>query len=745
MPVRSPAGLVEYRAQYRWAAIVITVFFLVLFARFFLLQIVHGDEFRKHQEDIRHRITRVEARRGRILDRNGKVLAFNVESHDLVMFPSKAKSPENASERLRQLLWLNDEDAEQLRELIMVGMEKPGRYDKVVIRKHLANEYCPFDSHKLVNLPMLEERLWCSQCGRDLESVSSNEDRCPHDHDHRLRWNEDHTGAHCRQCDREFVAASACPHDGMALQERKYILKCPECSRRYNNEKAIIEPFLYEMPGFTIETRLRRVYPYRNVVAHVTGYLGEVNKKEMERFPERYVLRDRVGRSGVERAFERELRGTWGKRYRIREPMEPGGPLVELPVPGRADEPMINGATVRLTLDMDVQESLRRAFRYQRSGAAVVMLTETGQVLGMYSTPSFDPNRWSGRLSRQAHQMIMNNPYTPMMNKAVTAYAPGSVYKIVPAVAGLHNGVIDFSTEVECMGAYVFGGRKFRCHNRIGHGPMSLVHSLSHSCDVYYYWLGEQLGMDVLHSYATEYLGFGRPSGIGIGESTGVVPNKDWHRRKERVWMPGFTLSTAVGQKDVRATPLQVTRAFAAVANGGNLVQARIVKQFEDLHGNVIRVPQSVVDTKLPINDDELAQIREGLWRVVNDERGTAFNARVDGIEIAGKTGTAEAAEHKAGVSEELARWLKDDHAWFVGYAPARKPEVVVTVFLEHGHSGSKDAAPVAVRILKEYFARRAQDAGVDPLPNPITNTPQDSVGTENPEPPINRTPIDIE
>jgi len=747
MAVRSPAGLVEYRAQYRWAVIVFTLFFLLLFGRFLFLQIIHGDEYRRRQDESRLRTTRVEARRGRILDRNGKVLAFDVETHDLVLAPSQVKFADQSAERLRRLLWLNDEEAEQLREIVNVGLETPGRYDKVVVRKDLANEYCPFDSTKLQPLVTPEERLWCSQCGRDFDEVDSGEHRCPENSRRRLIWNQDHTGAHCDKGTKEYVSGTACPHDGAPLRKRKYILRCGECSRQFNNEKAIIEPYLYEMPGFRIDTRLRRVYPQRNLVAHVTGYMAEVNRKDLERHPERYVERDRIGRAGVERAFERELRGTWGKRFRILEALEDGGPLVALPAPDRDDEPMLNGATVRLTLDLELQESVRKAMRYQRSGAAVVMHVATGDVLAMYSTPSYDPNEWSGRLSREVYRATLNNPYSPMINKSVTAYAPGSVYKVVPVIAGLANGVVDVNTEVVCKGAYEFGGRRFRCHDRIGHGPMNYVHALSQSCDVYFYWLGEQLGMDTLHAYATKFFGFGGSTGIGIGESTGVVPNKDWHRRNERVWMPGFTLSTAVGQKDVRATPLQVARAFVAMANKGELIEARIVRQFEDVQGNVIRAMTREMTERIPRTDEDMMRIQEGLWRVVNDENGTAFNARIDGLEVAGKTGTAEAAESKSGVSDEVQRWLKDDHAWFVGYAPARNPEIVVCVFLEHGHSGSKAAAPVAARIFKSYFAHYGTALPSEEVsPNPITGQGV-STGEENEDDgtDINRAPIDIE
>ena len=247
--------------------------------------------------------------------------------------------------------------------------------------------------------------------------------------------------------------------------------------------------------------------------------------------------------------------------------------------------------------------------------------------------------------------------------------------------------------------------------------------------------------MEVLHDYATRFFGYGQPTGIEVSEWVGLVPNKEWHRENERVWMPGFTLSTAVGQKDVRATPLQVARSYAGFANGGNLITNHLIKQLEDNKGNIRRVTKAQSTATFPLTADQHARLADSFWRVVNDEHGTAFGSRMDGMEVSGKTGTAEAAERKAGVSEEVAIWLADDHAWFAGYAPSRKPEISVTVFLEHGHSGGKMAAPVAMKIFKGYFKNRSRYRATEPaapLPNPITPEPAN-------EQPVNNAPIDLE
>ncbi len=745
MATRTPAGLVEYRTHYRWAVVAITGLFLALLSRFFLLQIVRGGEYRQDQLSSQQRSERIPAQRGLILDRNGVVLATDVETHDLVMRPLRVRNPERTIELLRRLLHLNDEDDAHLRELVSIGLEQKERYAEIVIRRDLVSHHSPVASVKLEVLDPPKKTLWCSQCGRNFDQVDESARTCPRNRRHKLRWNEHRTGAVCKNHGIEFTAGTACPHDGAVLRQRSYTLRCPETGTYYNNEKAVIDAHLYEMVGFEIRSSRRRVYPYRNVLAHVTGYMNQVNRKDLDRHGDTYAPGDRIGRSGTERALEKELRGTWGRRnYRLDRRYK-GGPVLELPDPKRPDVPVIDGTTVRLTIDVELQRIVQKAMRYHRSGAAVVLDVHTGEILAMYSRPSFDPNLWSGRLTAAAYRAAKANPYSPMLNKALTAYAPGSVYKLVTAVAAVDLGKADLIREIQCKGYYEFGGRRFRCHNRFGHGPQDLIHAMSRSCDIYFYRVGEEMGMEQLYEYATRDFGFGRETGIEIAESVGVVPNKDWHRRQDRVWMPGFTLSTAVGQKDVRSTPLQVTRAFAGFANGGELKTTHILKQLEDRKGNVVRVVRPRVVTRYPMTAETAAGLGDSFWRVVNDEHGTAFGARMDGIEVSGKTGTAEAAEHKAGVSEDVAIWLKDDHAWFTGYAPSRKPEIAVTVFLDHGHSGGKAAAPVAMKIFKGYFSRRTSAFPLDPpredeaLPNPITaEPPQPAPGA------VNKAPIDL-
>ena len=740
----------DYRTNYRWGALVLAVLFLVLLFRFFLLQIMRGGDYRKDQVRSSQRSERLAARRGKVLDRNGSVLAENVETFDLVLYPGRVKKPDLVAEKLRQLLWLDDEDDARMRDLIRVGVENKRRYGEVTIRRDLISDYCPDGLAKLEPLDEAETVLWSQQSGAIYRRVESGTERCPHDRGRKLKWNKYKTGAKCSD-GVQYVSGNSDPEDGSILVERTFTSRCPTDGRLYNNERAIVDSHLYEMPGVAVKRGLRRVYPHGRLLAHVVGYMNQVTGKDIEKAPEgTYRPGDRVGRTGIEKMLEPELRGVWGERHVLRNSFTAGQPANERPNPERPDVEVRPGLTARLTIDLELQKMVKRAMRWHRSGAAVVVHVVTGEILAMYSKPTFDPNSWSGRLSRDEFRSVQRNPYSPMLNKAITAYAPGSVYKLITATAGIVERRTDFRRIVPCKGYHEYGGRRFRCHNRYGHGELDLVHAMSRSCDIFFYRLGEELGMDVLHDYASRYFGLGAPTGVELPESDGLSPTKRWHR-EHGGWMPGFTISTAVGQKDVRASPLQIARAYVGFAGSGELKTVHVLKQLEDSDGNATRVVLPQVESRLPLTSEESAALAEGFWRAVNDEHGTAFQARLDGVEVSGKTGTAEAAESKPGVEPDVAEWFKQDHAWFAGYAPARAPEVVVVVFLEHGTSGGKAAAPVAMRILKDYFSLRdpatVQSAT---LPNPIRSNrplPSRRAAPEKviEEAPVNNSPIDLE
>jgi penicillin-binding protein 2 len=326
----------------------------------------------------------------------------------------------------------------------------------------------------------------------------------------------------------------------------------------------------------------------------------------------------------------------------------------------------------------------------------------------MISKPSFNPNSWTGRLSSQEKLRSDNDPFKPMLDKTVNAYFPGSTYKIVGALAALAEELVSFDDTVSCPGYYRFGGRRFRCWKRGGHGHVNVMEAIQGSCDVFFYHVAERLGIDTLARYAYQF-GFGEHTGYPINfESPGRVPTKEWHRKHSREgYQYGFALNTVLGQGDTLVTPLQVALAYAAIANGGELYYPRIVEEVRGRDGTLLFSVPPRVRKEIPMEPDQLEAIRMGLWLAVNEEAGTAYSVRPEGIDAAGKTGTAQV--HKIGrrrIANRDKAYRFRDHSWFAAYAPSDDPELVVAVFLQHAGHGSHHAAPVAMEIFEKYFAR---------------------------------------
>jgi penicillin-binding protein 2 len=352
------------------------------------------------------------------------------------------------------------------------------------------------------------------------------------------------------------------------------------------------------------------------------------------------------------------------------------------------------------------------------------------------SKPTFNPNSWTGRLSAEEKADSDNNPFKPMIDKTVKAYFPGSTFKLVSAMAALNEGYIRPHETLRCQGFYEFGGRRFHCWNRAGHGIINLTDSLKHSCDVYYYKLGEKLGMDTLAKYAY-MVGFGDRTGIGFNdEQRGLVPTKDWHRKYgSEGFQHGLTLSTSVGQGDTRVTPLQTAMAFAALANRGLLYYPRFIDRIETPEGTQLFKYPKRVRNKIEVPQHLMDDIDVGMTAVVNERGGTAFNHRLPYTTIAGKTGTAQVRgldKMKLGVDGSVI--LKHrDHSWFVAYGPAETPSIVVVVFVQHGGSGGKVAAPVAMKIIDRYF-REVHGMGPEDPNKPVAQSPLGLQRLERPQ-----------
>jgi penicillin-binding protein 2 len=441
-----------------------------------------------------------------------------------------------------------------------------------------------------------------------------------------------------------------------------------------------------EHPEFEIDVTHRRVYRMGSHAAHLLGYLGEVRAEEVAQPASGYRSGDLVGRRGVERTYDRRLRGADGERVVVVDSR--GRPVREF---GR--EVGRPGAGLRLTLDAALQQEAERALE-GKVGAVVALDPRNGEIRALVSAPAYDPNLFARRLAVEDWQRLVGDPLHPLQDRALqSAYSPGSVFKIVLATAGLAEGVVTPRDGVFCNGGASFYGRRFHCWRAGGHGWVDLERALEQSCDVYFYTLGQKLGIERIAAYARRFE-LGQPTGIDLeGERVGLVPDAQWSERvRHHPWYPGETISVAIGQGALLTTPLQIATMVAAVANGGRLVTPHLVPEA------AVRPPRS-----LGLAPGILEPIRRGLWRVVNGQ-GTAGAARLAAVEVAGKTGTVQVVAHEAYQDSSQLPWEKRNHAWFVSYAPAATPELVVVVFLEHGGQGSRAAAPVAKILYESYF-----------------------------------------
>ncbi len=451
-------------------------------------------------------------------------------------------------------------------------------------------------------------------------------------------------------------------------------------------EVARFEVAELEHPEFDIEIAQRRLYRLGRHGAHVLGYLGEVRPEELARPRSPYRAGDLVGRRGVELAYDERLRGTAGERIVVVDSR--GRPVEEFArTVGRP------GDRLTLTLDADLQQEAERLLEGQ-VGALVALDPRDGAVRALVSVPAFDPNLFARRLAVEDWRRLVSDPFHPLQNRALqSAYSPGSVFKMVVGVAGLAEGVITPADATFCNGAATHYGRRFHCWRAGGHGWCDLERALERSCDVYFYQLGQKLGIERIARYARLFE-LGAPSGIDLaGEKTGLVPDAAWSERVRRhPWYPGETISVAIGQGALLTTPMQVARMVAAFANGGFLVTPHLVE------GADVAPP-----ARLPLDPALLEPIRRGLRRVVSPE-GTGAAAQVRGVEIAGKTGTVQVVSHEAYQDSSQLPWEQRNHAWFVAYAPAGAPELVVVVFVEHGGQGSRAAAPIARKLYEKHF-----------------------------------------
>ncbi|MBL8290253.1 MAG: penicillin-binding protein 2 [Bryobacterales bacterium] len=450
----------------------------------------------------------------------------------------------------------------------------------------------------------------------------------------------------------------------------------------------------------------RRLYPREGVAAHVLGYTGEVSDAELNTAEfARYKQGDIIGKAGLERQYNEILMGTDGQRRVIVDNRGAERRTVDR-------KEAIAGKSVRLTLDLDLQAVAELSMQ-RRRGAVVALDPRNGEVLAMVSSPSFDPNKFAGRIRRNEWEEIRDNPDKPLMNRAVQAQlAPGSTFKPLIALAGLESGTIDDQTSVHCSGGASFYGRYFKCHSKNGHGNVSLRRSIQQSCDVYFYNLGNRLSIDRIAEYA-EAAGLGKKTGIDIPhEAEGTVPSTRWKIRTFRQrWFAGETISVAIGQGALTVTPLQLAHAIGGLAMGGVWHKPHLVRD---------PAPQLEPPRRVKLDPDHVSQVISGMSAVVNEGGGTAVRAHLPGIEMCGKTGTAQIASNELLKARREAKRKPDDNtpepdfrdnAWFVGFAPRNNPEIAVVALYEAGEHGDR-AAPIVRDVIKAYFDKKNRKPG---------------------------------
>jgi penicillin-binding protein 2 len=616
-------------------AFVIVLVFGAFFARLFQLQLVQTDDLRQRSERNYVRTLRLEAARGEILDRMGRVLATTRPANGAHVVPNDLRRPDVAYAALAQLI---DADAGELRG--MVGDPSgPRRFQPVRLAGDLTDDQY--------------ERL---------------------------------------------------------------------------------KTHLFALPGVFTDKRPRRHYVGGHLAAHVLGYLGEIQREQLEtRAFADYRQGEVIGQAGVEALLQHELRGRAGGRNQV---VNVAGRVVDeldeiYPVPG---------GPITLTLDLDLQRAAEDAFlpdvlgERPRMGALVAIDVRTGDVLAMVSKPSFDPNDFAGGIESARWKQLTTDEWRPIQNRAISGqYPPGSTYKAIVAAAALEEGITAPARKLYCPGSFRLGRRTYRCWKAEGHGWVDLHRALVESCDVYFYQMGVELGIDRLAFFARGF-NLGRKTGLPLPhEQPGLVPTSAWkERRFAEPWMGGETVSAAIGQGFNLTTPLQLVVAYAAIANGGKLVRPRLVLRTEDVDGNPSDGPEVEIQGTVPVAEEHLARIRAALEGVVQEPRGTGGRSRVPGIRVAGKTGTAQVVglEHTEDLDEDEVTLRHRDHAWFVAYAPAEAPEIAVAAIVEHGGHGGSAAAPMVQRVLAEYFGEAA--GPVPPAPAaPVPDAPAEPAPIE--------------
>ena len=470
-------------------------------------------------------------------------------------------------------------------------------------------------------------------------------------------------------------------------------------------EVAMIEARKLELPELILQSEPKRFYPFGSLAAHIIGYLQELSPEEMKKeiYRER-PLGDLVGKTGIEKQYETALVGDHGLLVEVVDSLGRGREEV-------ARRAAIKGQDLTITLDFDLQKEVEDLLQ-EREGAIIVMDVRTGEILALASYPNYDPNKFITRFTSEEWLDVVNSPEFPLENRAIRGlYSPGSVFKLAMALGALDLEIANEETTFICRGETTIYNHPFSCWREEGHGEMGFYDAIRHSCNIYFYNLGKEMGIDEISRYA-RMLGFGAPTGIDLpGEYVGLVPDPQWKEKsRNEPWQKGETISVSIGQSFLLVTPIQIATHTALIANRGIRVTPHL---FGSLSSNgVERENRSNIPSSQAVNIDPFIfeQVIQGMWQAVNDQ-GTGWAAMVSGYDVCGKTGSTQLVSKDR--SEESVEEAKEEgaeeeeevktHSWFTGFAPRDNPEIVVTVLVEYGGMGGATAAPLARKLFNLY------------------------------------------
>ena len=453
----------------------------------------------------------------------------------------------------------------------------------------------------------------------------------------------------------------------------------------------------FELPDVVVEEVPMRQYPTDALAAHLFGYVGEANDTQVG--DEGVRTGAIVGQSGIERVYNKLLMGQDGARRVVVNSM--GREIRTL-----EEVPPVEGRRVQLTIDYDLQKAAEDGFKHAGfNGSAVILDPRNGEVLSLVSLPAYDPNDFAAGIDRATWAVLNSDALRPLQNRAIQGrYSPGSAFKIVVATAALEEGLVDPDFKVNCGGGATFYGRYFQCWLKGGHGVVDMRHAIEQSCNVYFYTIGNMLGVDRIHKWAAQ-LGLAGVTGIDLpNEQESLVPSTAWKlARTGEKWYAGETISVSIGQGQVSVTPASMAVMIATVANGGTKVTPHVVRAVDEGGGWRLATPPAVAD-RVAFRPETLSALHDGLWMVVN-AAGTGGRARISGRDVAGKTGTAQVISNQGRQTARGSDRDLRDHGWFVFFAPKENPQIAGVIFGEHNEHGYL-GAPIAKHVIETYFAK---------------------------------------